>query len=1165
MRNFLTFVAIALVTALTVALVVPPLIDWSARREMVARAVAARIGEPVRIDGAIILRLLPVPYLDAANVAIGPAEAPGIVSPQMRVEFGIGALFGGRIRLEELSFERPSLRLGPQFASPAEGPLEFGRVVIHHAELRVEREGAAPILLHDFSFQGSARSARGPWRAEGDFAAGDSRVSYQAVTEPVTGDNLPIKLSVDSGAARADLDGALALGETPSFAGAVTISGTLDALQGEPWRWRIAGQAQTLGDTIRLERADLRLGDGARELQAQGGLSLRLGEQPALNADLKSKTLNFDALLRNKDETSAPPSRAVAAFTALAARAPQLSTLSVRLESGAAYLGARALEAPKLNVETDPNGAIRLKLETGLPGDGRIALDGAIEPGPAPVFRGHADARLAAFDPLVAWIAEGDADLSARLAGLSAALPPGDVAASGDIEVSREGASARRMKLSFGATRLTGGAVYALPAADKPGRLFLDLGADTLDIAQAPNVEAGLAWLGPNDLDFRLKAAALKVERVGLASANGGALTLLAKKEGTKFSLEKLAIADLGGASLEVEGETSPSGRWTRVSLDAARLGDFATLVARAAPGPATRWFVQHADALSPAKATFEARRDGPPLPGAFGLDFLKADGVLAGARFGLTVSHVPAPVDAISAQANLDAPDAGAMLRKIGAAIPFGPPGRAEVSLSGTGLWESGFEGKARLALAGSVLTLAGAVHPAGNFMTLTGPLTLKSPDVFPALAALGFGASGLGVAASADLSADLEAGASGGKLARLAGTAAGAKVSGEIAVTPEAALDPLAAPAPATLSGRLDLDRANGATLVSLLLGRPGPARPGSLWPETKFGPALLAPPSADLALKIDAFDLGYAVGHSASARLRLNRDRLALDDLAMMLNGGQASGKLELRRDKTQATASGAFSWQGIALEKPGLRGHFDGTLDFAGVGETTAGLLANLAGTGRIKASGATIPRLDPEGFARALGRIEQAAGAPPETRRLEAQIAGELDRAPMTLTDAEGAVALNAGTLRFGPFAAPAHDGSARVAVSLGLLDLTLGIEANFTDTKVGPFWSGPAPSVTASAKSGLDAAPGPRRIEATLLSAGLAAEAVARESDRIANFEADMRERAMFNRKYKADRFLTRRAAEIEAFEMEQEKRRLMDEYRKAFEAWAGSHSETTP
>jgi hypothetical protein len=72
----------------------------------------------------------------------------------------------------------------------------------------------------------------------------------------------------------------------------------------------------------------------------------------------------------------------------------------------------------------------------------------------------------------------------------------------------------------------------------------------------------------------------------------------------------------------------------------------------------------------------------------------------------------------------------------------------------------------------------------------------------------------------------------------------------------------------------------------------------------------------------------------------------------------------------------------------------------------------------------------------------------------------------------------------------------------------------------------------------------------------------LAAEAVARESDRIANFEADVRERAAFNRRLKAERFLARREAEIAAFEDEAERKRLMDHYLEPYSAWAESRRE---
>ncbi len=113
----------------------------------------------------------------------------------------------------------------------------------------------------------------------------------------------------------------------------------------------------------------------------------------------------------------------------------------------------------------------------------------------------------------------------------------------------------------------------------------------------------------------------------------------------------------------------------------------------------------------------------------------------------------------------------------------------------------------------------------------------------------------------------------------------------------------------------------------LLSLALGRPTPARPGASWSELKFGPALLKPPALDVALKIGALDTPAGTGRAAAARLRMDRDRLALDDVAMALNGGQASGRLSLRRDSTLTTASGALALQGVALERPNAKGRFD----------------------------------------------------------------------------------------------------------------------------------------------------------------------------------------------------------------------------------------------
>ena len=88
-------------------------------------------------------------------------------------------------------------------------------------------------------------------------------------------------------------------------------------------------------------------------------------------------------------------------------------------------------------------------------------------------------------------------------------------------------------------------------------------------------------------------------------------------------------------------------------------------------------------------------------------------------------------------------------------------------------------------------------------------------------------------------------------------------------------------------------------------------------------------------------------------------------------------------------------------------------------------------------------------------------------------------------------------------------------------------------------------------------------------IDDAMLAAGLSAQAIARESDRIANLEADLRERAAFNRRLKAQRFLQQRNLEISEFEQEQarlkfeaERKRVEDALQKADEARRAAEAE---
>ena len=75
-----------------------------------------------------------------------------------------------------------------------------------------------------------------------------------------------------------------------------------------------------------------------------------------------------------------------------------------------------------------------------------------------------------------------------------------------------------------------------------------------------------------------------------------------------------------------------------------------------------------------------------------------------------------------------------------------------------------------------------------------------------------------------------------------------------------------------------------------------------------------------------------------------------------------------------------------------------------------------------------------------------------------------------------------------------------------------------------------------------------------RQLDVSSLSAGLAAQAIARETDRIAMMEADIRERAFFNRRLKGERFMDHRQQEIEDFEVEQARLKGLTEHLRAEE-----------
>ena len=234
------------------------------------------------------------------------------------------------------------------------------------------------------------------------------------------------------------------------------------------------------------------------------------------------------------------------------------------------------------------------------------------------------EARFGDIAQLRDWATRGDTNWARRFAAFGEALPYQTAAATGQIEVSAVGFSARDLRLVLDRSALTGAIAFTAPVGDDRGRLFIDLSSDALDVNALPDLNAGAGLLGGADLSLALQAAKLRVGRPGDEGIDGGSLAVKVVKTGSEINVEKFLLTGLGGASVEASGVMGPKERRVRLSVDAEKLADFAALVTRVAPSGPSRWLAARADALSPAKATLEAWSADPSVPG---LNSIKAQG----------------------------------------------------------------------------------------------------------------------------------------------------------------------------------------------------------------------------------------------------------------------------------------------------------------------------------------------------------------------------------------------------------------------------------------------------------------------------------------------------------------------------------------------------------
>jgi uncharacterized protein involved in outer membrane biogenesis len=1207
LRTVLTIIALILVSALTVALVAPYYIDWNKQRAVVEAQLSRFSGARVAVKGSIDLKLLPSPYITLNQVEIRDQKTDTALfsCDEMELALGLTALARGQFRFTQASFDHPTLDLARSsdggIALPSldvakrSDSIAFDKVVVRNGSVRIAgADGSAELGANGIVLDAEAVSLLGPFKGSGEIPGrGRAKVAFSFATGGVEDGSLRVKAVVDAGSGlpRSEFDGALSLtAATPisrvatvSYAGAATFSGVVDSPNLQI-PWRASGVLKADLRKASLDDLDVRLGREDRALAATGSGQMEFGPAPRVSATLAAKQLNFDALLRAEGEDTASPAKAFAAlsaaFSGLEIEGGSPVALSVEFETPAAILGGDTIADVAVSAEADPSAPINVKLEASPPGRSHIVASGAIDAGPAPDFKGRVDVRIDDVPRLRDWLTQDSPEWSARLGAIGEILPYRSASAIANMDLSTAGFFAKDLNLVLERTTLTGTLALTRAVGAERGRVFMDLRTDSLDIDTLPGVGATGDFPSGVDLSLNLDARAVRVARIGETRVEGGSLALKLTKQDDEVRLDHLSIANLGGASVEANGDSGAKGRSLSAKIDAASLRDFALLAHRVAPGPITQMLVDRAGALSPAKLVLSAQSSPSTGNGADLADSLTVQGAVGVTRVDAKLDRA-AGAGALSAKVSLDSPDAAPLLRQLGLpSSAIAGEGVGHISASMRGRWADGLDADMTASLAGADLVWRGRFSPnatAADNTLFSGSGSVKASNSMPLLIVLGVAPPELPIAVPTDLSANLSWRDDRLSLSQLQGLVGRTRIAGDltyrparvqpapsIPTDPDVALaqavagDSSAALAP-QLEGALQLDRLPLSALTGLALGAPQPAKAGALWSDAGFPAGLVNPPSAEIALKIGALDITDNLpAHDASARLKLARGLVSLDDLSMNVAGGRLAGHATIRRDGPNASLSGQASIEPITFDRPNFAGGVSGAMDFVSTGQSASALVAGLAGSGQIRLSGIKIPRLD----QRALGRIVDKVQSPDyaiDQVNIGHALDQEFAKQALRVPDANAPATLTAGIIRLGPFEARNARDDAQLRASFDLRSFVLEIRAAFTELQTTKYWSGGPPTVNVVLQGPIESSA--RDIDSGLFTAGLAAQALARESERIAGLESDIRERAFFNRRLKANQFMRRRELELEAYgvdqarlKSEQDRRRVEMETLKTYE-----------
>jgi uncharacterized protein involved in outer membrane biogenesis len=1113
--------AVAIILALVTALVGPLFVDWGRWRTTFEAEATRLVGMPVRVSGRIDARLLPTPSLLLNGIEVGPpAQEPKLRARSLGVEFALGPLLRGEWRAAELHLDGPEVALGVDAAGRIEVPqvsIAFDPDALSFEQVSVERGRAVltdaasgtRATLEGLWFKGDVRSLNGPFKGEGAFVSAGHLYGYR-IAGSRRGDDGGMRLRLNLDPADRPLtieaEGMVSLErQHPRFEGALVLArpaGFKPARGGTVTNdpWRVVSRLAATPASVLLEQLDIQYGPEERAIKLGGTAELKLGAKPRFDAVLSARQIDFDRALLASDAPQRTPAALLRSLTnGLSEFSRPPVPIKIGLGIDAATFGGAPLMGVRGDIRAEAGGWSFDTLEFRAPGATQVRASGDLKLVAGAVeFAGPASIDSADPKTLIAWL-EGRLD--------APRVTIGALRARGDVTLGGDRLAVDELRAEFDRKTIEGRLAYGFATDARPARLDAALTAAEIDldgaIVFADKALAGSTVKRPGEI-----ALALDFGRARYAGIEAKGATANLKFDQSGLLIERLAVADFGGAALTASGRidaSAPSWRGSiALGLEAQRLDGIAALAARFAPGAADTLQTLTRRAAS---AKLAAKLDVAPASAAADARTsakLAVDGAIAGVRIKVTaegsgLAAAPDKAD-IRLDGRLDADEGAVLATLVGldrlAVVDRRP---ARVTLVATGP-------------AGGDLRIDGKFNGAGLDATARGTLSLADGqrrgafDVSLNAADARLPRREPGVAMPVALGARLSLDGTRLTFASLDGRIAGARVKGHLGLT---------LGTPARVEGRLEADTIDAAAVIASAIGAPTAGRRDGSWSSEPFvvGPLAAVEGQVEFSLAHAAL-AGGLDGRQLRGTLRISSGTIALDKVEGLL----ADGRLVAQAEFGSASAGLATKVK-VSLVNADLaallpraaagraRGRITLHLDASGAGLSPAALIGALQGQGSVTAENLLLAGLDPNAIDAATRAAER--GVALDGVRIGDIVRTALDGGRLHIPDAGGTIAIADGRVTLAPLVAPAQ--GADVAMT-GSYDLAAdALEARFDLTGAlrqnGPV--GQRPSLAVALKGPREA---PRRSEdVSALVSWLTLRSVEQESKRLEAAERQAR------------------------------------------------------